>query len=224
MENTGIYIIQNTINSKVYIGSAVSFYHRFATHKSVLLKNKHHSKPLQNFVNKYGFDALRFSPIEYCKREKLIEREQFWMDDFECHNRKKGFNISPTAGNCLGVKQSEETRAKKSANSKGKTFSDEHRKNLSIAAMGNKNGNGHIVSEEHRQTLIQVNTGKTHSEETKKKLSEKLLGHKMSKESRQKMSVSRMGHKFSPETIAKRVESRARNKALKTQKDGLQLN
>ena len=74
---SGIYIIKNTINDKVYIGSAVCLKQRFIEHKNQFKKQVHNVR-FQNFVNKYGFNTLIFEVIEYVNdKEKLIEREQY---------------------------------------------------------------------------------------------------------------------------------------------------
>ena len=101
---SGIYIIKNTINDKVYIGSAVCLKQRFIEHKNQFKKQVHNVR-FQNFVNKYGFNTLIFEVIEYVNdKGKLIEREQYWIDCYESWKSKKGFNICKIAGSTLGLK------------------------------------------------------------------------------------------------------------------------
>ena len=101
---SGIYIIKNTINDKVYIGSAVCIKQRFIGHKNQFKKQVHNDR-FQNFVNKYGINTLIFEVIEYVNdKEKLIKREQYWIDYYESWKSKKGFNICKTAGSTIGVK------------------------------------------------------------------------------------------------------------------------
>ena len=101
---SGIYIIKNTINDKVYIGTAVCIKQRFIGHKNQFKKQVHNDR-FQNFVNKYGFNTLIFEVIEYVNdKEKLIEREQYWIDYYESWKSKKGFNICKIAGSTFGVK------------------------------------------------------------------------------------------------------------------------
>lgn len=103
---SGIYIITNSINNKVYIGSAVNLHTRFIGHKHQFNKNKHNER-FQNFVNKYGSDVLSFCLIEYCDKERLIEREQYWIDYYQSYKSKLGYNISKNAGSTLGCKMPE---------------------------------------------------------------------------------------------------------------------
>ena len=101
---SGIYIIKNTINDKVYIGSAVCIKQRFIGHKNQFKKQRHNDR-FQNFVNKYGLDTLVFEIIEYVNDiDRLIKREQYWIDYYQSYKSKKGFNICKTAGSTLGLK------------------------------------------------------------------------------------------------------------------------
>jgi group I intron endonuclease len=103
---SGIYQIKNKKNNKVYIGSAVSLGQRFSVHTHCLRNDKHHNRHLQNAWNKYGEDSFLFEVLEKVEdKEKLVEREQHWIDI-----REPEYNLSPTAGSTLGVKYSEEAR------------------------------------------------------------------------------------------------------------------
>src|SRR5689334_15389338 len=119
----GIYKITNILNNKFYIGSAVSCGRRWNIHKCHLLKNKHHSKYLQNTFNKYGLNNFTFEIIELVEdfandkailKECLLRREQYYIDSL-----KPEYNIAPTAGSNLGYKFSEESRNKISSIVKG---------------------------------------------------------------------------------------------------------
>lgn len=121
-KRTGIYKIENQQDKKCYIGSAVDVYGRKRTHFSSLSKNKHHSIYLQRAYNKYGKENFVFEIIEFCEKEKLIEREQYYLDMLNPE-----YNICKIAGNCLGIKGSKESNLKKSLNHsmRGK-FGKEH--------------------------------------------------------------------------------------------------
>ena len=116
----GIYLISNTIDNRVYIGSAIDLHRRLYHHKYYLKKGKHHNIHLQRFYDKYGLKCLIFEVIEEVGDEnKLIEREQYFIDLYP-----NKFNINPIAGNSLGRPCSKETRLKisnslKKANLKG---------------------------------------------------------------------------------------------------------
>ena len=111
MDNkSGIYKILNKVNGKFYIGSAVKFDMRWAQHKSKLKLNEHPNKYLQSSFNKHGLENFKFVKLEYCYKEKLIEREQYWIDTLKSCDREIGYNARTTASSNVGIKCSEETK------------------------------------------------------------------------------------------------------------------
>ena len=55
-KSSGIYCITNSIDKRLYVGSALKLKKRYNDHKQNLIKGKHQSPHLQNFVKKYGID------------------------------------------------------------------------------------------------------------------------------------------------------------------------
>jgi hypothetical protein len=159
MKVSGIYKIQSKKKpSRIYIGSAVNIRQRRFSHLSSLRRGCHHSKKLQNHYNKYGEDDLIFSTVLGCEKSELIKSEQYFLDSFETY-----FNVSKTAGNCLGVKASEETKQKMSKQR--------------IGHCGwNKGKHYFNHTEETKQKIRDTKVGKPRSEETKRKVSETLKG------------------------------------------------
>lgn len=150
---SGIYSILNVDTNKFYIGSAVNFNKRWNLHKYKLNQNIHENRYLQAAWLKYGKEAFEFKILEYvCGKSQLIYKEQTWIDYTNCCNRSIGYNLAPTANSQLGVKRSDETKARISASKVGisKTFTIEHKINLSIAARRTPK------SKEHRAKLTQA--------------------------------------------------------------------
>src|SRR4051794_16550207 len=79
-DKCGIYQILCRPTGKVYIGSSVRIYQRWYEHRRQLRSGKHHSPHLQFAWNKYGEEAFRFSVLEECGAEDVLEREQFYLD------------------------------------------------------------------------------------------------------------------------------------------------
>jgi group I intron endonuclease len=100
---SGVYEIVNLVNAKRYIGSTVSFKKRWPVHLSYLKKGEHHNKKLQASFKKHGADAFVFRPLLFCAPKELLTYEQLCLDNLE-----PDYNLCPTAGNQLGVKQSAE--------------------------------------------------------------------------------------------------------------------
>jgi group I intron endonuclease len=145
--NTGIYLIE--ISEYKYVGSAINIKVRWSNHLGRLSRNIHENSFMQNVFNKLGKDKLTFSVLEYCEKELLIEREQYYIDTYFDMFDNKMMNICKVAGSKLGLKHSDETRKRMSEANIGKKLSDETRKRMSEARTGSK-----------------------HSDETKKKMSE----------------------------------------------------
>lgn len=97
----GIYCIYNIVTHKFYIGSTNDFMDRRTEHFCNLVKNKHTNGRLRNSFNKYGRNAFAFLLIEHCPEDKLIEREQFYLDKYLCWKPEIGYNISDKAGRGL---------------------------------------------------------------------------------------------------------------------------
>lgn len=122
----GIYKILNIINNKIYIGSAVNLYKRMHNHIYQLNNQKHHNKHLQRSWNKYGEENFKFYVVEYIEEiNKLIEKEQYWLDFYNSTNINNGYNICSKAGSNLGNKLTEENKINISKAITGRKLSEE---------------------------------------------------------------------------------------------------
>ena len=61
---SGIYLIQNLINNKFYIGSSKNIYYRIRGHYHKLFHNNHGNPRLQNAFNKYGVENFIVEVLE----------------------------------------------------------------------------------------------------------------------------------------------------------------
>jgi len=189
---SGIYRIRSIINGKVYVGSAVNLRDRINQgHIWRLKKQKHDNCHLQNHCNKYGIEDLVFEILEFCPKEKLIEREKYY---FSIYPDK--FNISPVAGSQLGMKHTEETKAKMREAHKNRT--PEMNKHHAETMKGERNP---MFGKDRKELM--------------KKVRAIQLENGVSEETRRRMSVSRSGERnhnygkdFSKETKAKMSESK----------------
>lgn len=173
---SGIYLILNRETMKGYIGSASNINRRFSAHISFLRLNKHCNQHLQNSFNKHSEKNFEFYILEYCPKEQLVEREQFYLDLFEPYKTNNGFNKNPKAESCLGVKHSEEANKRKSERQKGHSWnrgvkrSDKYKKRVSEYMRGNKFGSAKR-SEEFKRKVSQFHKGRKRSAETRERLS-----------------------------------------------------
>lgn len=187
----GIYAITNKLDGKKYIGSAVDIGKRFTSHLNLLKKGNHHSPHLQRAWDKYGEDSFVFGIIEIVSdKNLLIEREQYWIDLYQVHSDKNGYNISPTAGSILGTVMSKETRKKMSIARKGRKFTEEHKAKISAAHKGKKK------DPEAVRKMRETQTGKKLSEEHKAKIRASCKGintYKRTEETKTKISLLKRG-------------------------------
>lgn len=198
---TGIYKIINTITGKVYVGSSKDMDKRWIQHKNHLSKDKHHSKKLQNSVNKHGLDNFIFEVVEECSKDILIEREQYWIDLLGSY--KTGYNCNTKAGITLGMlgkKHSEDTKSK--MRKKRGPMSDNTKKKLSKLLSGRKH------SKEVRDKMRKTRINFKHSEETKEKMrliaiknknlvnNKNMATHGHSEETKEKISKSKLGKRL----------------------------
>lgn len=171
--SSGIYVITSSINGKIYIGSASNLLLRKEQHFSKLEKGKHENIHLLNHYNKHGIDSLWFGIIEFCPKEKLIEIEQWYID-----NWKPEFNILKIAGSTLGLK-----------------WTDEGKERSSKAKTGIKNpAYGIPKTKEMKERISNTLKGRIFSEETRRKISESHKYRKpISEETKRKMSEAGKG-------------------------------
>lgn len=103
---SGVYMIKNIINNKIYIGQSSDIFNRWVKHKNFLKNNNHHNRHLQAAWNKYGEDAFLFSIIEQCSCDKLDNREIYWINYYSSYI--DGYNLDLGGGGIRGYKHTQE--------------------------------------------------------------------------------------------------------------------
>lgn len=121
----GVYKITFIPDGRVYVGGSENPLARWVNHKSGLRNRTHENYKLQNLWNEFGEAGFEFTVIETCTLEKLIQREQYWIDKLRAY--PDGLNISPTAGSQEGFHHSEITKQQIGAASK-KMFEDPYKR------------------------------------------------------------------------------------------------
>ena len=79
---SGIYRIINKTNKHMYLGSSIHIERRFSVHKQKLKSNTHHSKYLQNAVNKYGLENFDFEIMFIRDPDQLFDFETFLIKEY----------------------------------------------------------------------------------------------------------------------------------------------
>lgn len=102
----GIYLWFNNLTKDFYIGSSINLSRRLLSYfnKSYLIHPKNKNIIICKSLNKYSHNNISLVIIEYCDKDKLIEREQYWID-----NLKPTYNVLNIAYSSIGYKHTEES-------------------------------------------------------------------------------------------------------------------
>ena len=205
----GIYAIRNLVTQKKYVGSAVCISKRVGQHLRLLNAGKHHSIKLQRSWIKHGAAAFEFVVLAIVDDPTmLLPAEQSWIDFLDVVSC--GYNVAPRAGSLLGVKQTEETKRKRSVALTGRKNTPEHIAATRAGLLGRK------MTPEQCRKMRDAKLGKTrtpHSAETKAKMSAASKGKPKSVEHRTALSRAKTGSKQSLEHVANRFASIRRKAA-----------
>jgi group I intron endonuclease len=132
-KDTVIYQIRNTVDNKIYVGSALYWKARISTHTGALNTGRHKNSYLQRAWDKYGQNSFAFEVLEILSdrsQENIREREQYWLDTLKPYDRSVGYNILTQAFRSNGLVMSQEgkERRRQAMLAKGK---DHHAKTYS---------------------------------------------------------------------------------------------
>lgn len=101
---TGIYMIGNDVNNKVYIGQSKDILTRWYAHKS---KGRATSKPfnseyyseLHSDMREFGLEHFFIEIIEECEENVLDEKEKYWIRIFNSYEEGYNGNLGGNFGN-----------------------------------------------------------------------------------------------------------------------------
>ena len=147
-----IYLINNKINNKKYVGQSINIKRRITEHIRNANNNDNH--PLYHAFNKYGWDNFEFSIIDTASTiQDLNAKEVKYILNYNSTNKEFGYNIESGGKNAipdvdtlekmskshLGIVQSDKWIDKRvakagteDAKKYGKTKTEEEKLNLSI--------------------------------------------------------------------------------------------
>lgn len=88
----GIYLLENIINDKLYVGQSINIEARIRSHFEVAYNknSKEYNYPLSRAIRKYGYENFNWYIIEICSKDLLNEREIYWIDYY--NSIKYGYN------------------------------------------------------------------------------------------------------------------------------------
>lgn len=100
LDQSGIYKITNLINGQCYIGQSINIKKRWQEHRRYKSKEPNTNKLLYKAFDEFGLDNFSFEVLEYCEKNLLNEKEQYYIDYFNSiedgYNMKLGGNFNNT--------------------------------------------------------------------------------------------------------------------------------
>ena len=211
-----VYILQNKINLKIYVGYSKNPQERWKGEKRTAFtpKDNKYNNPLYCSIRKHGWENFDKQIIEEWEtKEEALEAEKFWIEFFRSNIKKYGkdygYNLHEGGGlppNHTGKIMSEETKRKIGLANKGRSPAN---KGKPSPRKGKKNNL--VWTEEQKQQISAKLMGHSVSKETRNKISEANKGNGLgvprSKETKQKISQASIGKKMSPESKLKFKEN-----------------
>jgi group I intron endonuclease len=171
-----VYITKNLINGKMYIGKDSHNNPEYLGSGALLLED----------IKIYGRKNFRKDILEYCTKDNLGEREEYWIDFFNAVNSKLFYNIrSQTSGwynKDLNPEKYDYVVKKISESNKGRKVSQETKDKIS-------------QNQERKEKLRKANSGKPKPEGFGETISQLKSGVKLSKEHCEKISQGKKGKK-----------------------------
>lgn len=153
---SGIYIIKNLDNGKIYVGQSLDVKRRMRDHKYKLDKGTHGNRFLQRAYN--SGQRFSFEVYLYCSEDELDDNEINAIKKFNSSNNKYGYNLE--LGGNDNRKVSEYVRAlKRGANNPmyGKNLSEKHRNAIRES---NRGTNSKLNEEKVKDIKIKLSQGK----------------------------------------------------------------
>lgn len=177
-----IYITKNLINGKKYIGKDSHNDPNYLGSGSLLLKD----------IQKYSRQKFQKEILEYCTKDNLGEREEYWIDYFNAVELDDFYNIrSQTSGwynKDLNEEKYNYVIDKISKGNKGKIVSEETKLKISN-------------NQERKDKLRQANIGKPKPKGFGELIRQKAIGRKYTDEHKQKISDAKKGKPLSEANI-----------------------
>lgn len=230
--------VHTSPSNKAYIGiTSKDIKERWGLDGSHYKKNKH----FWNAIQKYGWDNFKHEVLfENLTKEKACKIEILLIALFNTQNPYFGYNISPGGElGFTGCHLSDETKQKISTANKGLLIGEKNpmygispRERMDEDTYNSwlKQTNARVSSEEFKEKMRKLNTGKKYSDETNAKKGCKGENHPMygkhhTEETREKISRANTGKKYSDEINSKKGHKGASNPSAKAveqySKDGV---
>ena len=90
----GVYLIENSVTGRKYVGSSSNINRRIKTHKQHLQKGCHNNRKLQKDHDIHGIESFKFIILEKdVAHDLLTAYEKYWIYKHDAIVKYKGYNI-----------------------------------------------------------------------------------------------------------------------------------
>jgi group I intron endonuclease len=160
---SGVYRWVNKLNNETYIGSSINLTNRLGEYYSKkYLKYKSNNSRINRALLKYGYENFDLEILEYCNKENVINREQYYLDLLNPE-----YNILKIAGSSLGFKHSSYSKLIMSnlkIGERNNMFNKKHtkrtRESISLTMKGRPKLFVHVVTDITRAKISKAHRGK----------------------------------------------------------------
>jgi group I intron endonuclease len=193
-----VYSITNKQNGKKYIGQHAGDDLGLYWHRNVWLAESGYQgkRALYRAIRKYGAEGFDVKTLVIVGTKTDMDYYEIALiKAWDTTNPEKGYNITEGGSGSLGVKMSDETRAKMSKAREGKKPSEKNRLEFIERNKGNKYASGRKMTKENFDKLMAVHIGAKRSDETRQRLSDSHKGKKASEETKQRMRDAQKGRR-----------------------------
>ena len=125
---SGVYLLLNKINGKIYIGRSVNLCKRIRGEYKYCSPTSYHSnnRIITKAIRKYGWENFEVSILEFDDKNNLTDLEIYWINHYDATNPNIGYNILKFGNESTGYKHSELTKQKISKSNMGKYCGDKN--------------------------------------------------------------------------------------------------
>jgi len=121
----GIYLWTNTETNDSYVGRSINLGRRFTYYFNEKILKEAGFSLICRALLKYGFENFKLEIIEYCTKEVIVEREQYWISEL-----KPSYNLVTVVDGNYTYSHTAESREKMSKFQTARFADPENRKQL----------------------------------------------------------------------------------------------
>lgn len=166
MRHGFIYVIQNLVTGRAYIGQTTNYKRRRNEHLRALVNGTHFNRRLQHNWNKYGERQFEITCIREAPVDVLTTYEQYFLDMYRTFAAGVFNSEGPVDAPSMGAERSAEFRENIRRLHTGKRYSDATKAKIGAASRGRRFN----LSLEARAKISEANRRRKLSPETRKKI------------------------------------------------------